>query len=102
MKIFVDFDMDGPLQKSLQLVLRAEGVSLLEDDSECLVIVDSVQKVLDYLQKYEQVKVLQSAWGSHHRMDHLADQYPGRFATAQIEEGSLLGILQKIEQLKGG
>jgi hypothetical protein len=90
---------DGPIARALRQVL---GLVLDVKDVE-VVIVDSVEKVLYYLQQTE-LKVVQYAHDVHHPMEHLIEDYPDRLRVIKMEETPqlLLALVKAISELKKG
>lgn len=96
MKIYFDLEHpEGPISKALQLVLQPYVVRDIADAT--VVVVDSHQHVLLHLQKLEHEKgVVQFAWGHHHPMHHLVEDYPNRFRVALFQDGQQVGGLANL------
>lgn len=98
MKVLVDFENDGPLSKSIALIFKADSTTAVNEAD--LVLTDSVDKVLRYLQQTEK-RVVQICHSHKYPMTHLIEDYPNRFRVADIRrvESVLTPVLTAISEI---
>ena len=102
MKLYVDFEIKDESERAMARVLGAvtaaqRSSSVLEAG---LVVVDSVDKVLHYLQNTSTL-VVQFCHNHHHPMSHLVEDYPTRLQVVDCRESSemLKPVLEAIAAL---
>lgn len=98
MKKFVDFESRGPLGRVVNAVIGPETADSAEEAD--IVLVDSEDKVLHYLQQ-TQKKVVQICIPDCHPMIHLLEDYPSRLRVADVRKRAsmLVPILTAISEL---
>lgn len=104
MKILVDFETKGPLERALAQVLGIvntadAAVSLEEAD---IIITDSEDILLKHLQQSEK-KVIQYCYGNGYPMTHLVEDYPKRLRVVDVRRSSnlLLPLMDAITEIAG-
>ena len=98
MKKFVDFETNGPLGKVIDQVIGIESDNSSEEAG--LILTDSEDKVLRYLQKTEK-RVVQICHSGKFPMSHLIEDYPERLRVVDIRSGNnlLVSIIRAITEI---
>lgn len=90
MKKFVDFERSGSLSKAIDQVIGIESADTAEKAD--LIITESENKVLKYLQTTEKKVVQLYYQDSNHPMTHLIEDYPQRLRVVDVrsQRGAML------------
>lgn len=95
MKKFIDFEKLSSLSRAIDQVLGMESVAT--PMAADLVIVDSPDKVLHYIQKTDK-KIVQFAYLEGSSMAHLVEDYPDRL---RVVAPDLVSLINGIMDLGG-
>jgi hypothetical protein len=85
MKKFIDFESKGPVAKALDVIIGIPSADCPEDAD--LILTDSVDKTLEYLQRTEKKVVQVCIQGP--ALSHLVEDYPNRFRTVNLVDAVL-------------